>query len=356
VLFPIVGLAFAISVGPISPDTPSREPQLATRGSIVALAFGAGKAIYFSASTDSGKTFSTPVKVTEAEIIPLTRHRGPRLAFSRDAIVITAVTGRKLAEGPHAHGLPSDGDLIAWRSTDGGKSWSKGVRVNDVAGAATEGLHTLAADANGRVFAAWLDKRSGHGTRLFGAQSTDGGLAWSKNAVIYESPEGTICECCHPSAAIVPDGQIFVMWRNWLDGSRDMYLARSRDGATFSKPEKLGIGTWKLNACPMDGGGIAASRGKIVTAWRREQDLYLASPGEQETPIGQGSDIALAAGKDGVYLLWSTPNGIEFVGPGGKQPIKLSPRGSFPAVIALPGGGALAAWEDDGKISIQSLP
>ena len=59
-----------------------------------------------------------------------------------------------------------------------------------------------------------------------------------------------------PVLAIDATGQIVVMWRNWLGGSRDMYLARSRDGVTFSKPEKLGTGTWQINACPMDGGGL----------------------------------------------------------------------------------------------------
>jgi hypothetical protein len=219
-LLSIVGLALAVHIGPMAPDSPGREPQLAVNKSIVGLTFGAANEIYFSSSTDAGKTFSTPVKVAEAAILSLTRHRGPRLAFSHNAIVITAVVGRRLASGPHAHGLPSDGDLMAWRSTDGGKTWSNAIRINDVAGAPTEGLHSLAGNARGHLFAAWLDKRSGHGTKLYGAKSANGGLSWSKNVMIYESPEGTICECCHPSAAIDSEGQVLVMWRNWLAGSR----------------------------------------------------------------------------------------------------------------------------------------
>ena len=62
-------------------------------------------------------------------------------------------------------------------------------------------------DAKGALFAAWLDKR-GKGTQLYGARSTDGGATWSKNIPIYKSPEGTICECCHPSIAIDAAGQI----------------------------------------------------------------------------------------------------------------------------------------------------
>ena len=352
----LVGIVLAVNLAPIAPDGPSSEPQLAVNGSTVALVFGAGKGIYFSTSNDSGKTFSSPpVKVAGGEILPLTRHRGPRIAFSGRTVVITAVVGRTQAQGPHAHGLPSDGDLIAWHSSDGGKSWSTGVLVNDVPGAPTEGLHALAADAKGNLFAAWLDKRGVKGTKLYGARSTDGGLTWSKNVMIYDPPEGTICECCHPSAAIDSAGHILVMWRNWLAGARDMYLARSTDGVTFSKPEKLGMGTWQLNACPMDGGGLVASQNRIVTAWRRDHEIFLASPGEKEVGIGEGVDVAITAAPEGVYAVWSTPTGVRALLPGKKDSIILAPRGKFPSIVALPNGHPLAAWEDDGKIQIQPV-
>src|SRR5215469_8821675 len=100
----IIGIAMAAHVGPMAPDAPAREPQLAVNGSTVALAFGAGKAIYVAISKDAGNRFSPPVKVAEAPIIPLTRHRGPRISFAGDGIVVTAVVGRTLTDGPHAHG------------------------------------------------------------------------------------------------------------------------------------------------------------------------------------------------------------------------------------------------------------
>src|SRR5271155_782631 len=105
----LVAITLVVNLGPIGPDAPAHEPQLAASGSTVALTFGAGTGIYFSSSSDSGKTFSPPVEVAQADIIPLTRHRGPRIAFSGHRIVITAVVGRTSEEGPHAHGLPSDG-------------------------------------------------------------------------------------------------------------------------------------------------------------------------------------------------------------------------------------------------------
>lgn len=342
-------------IGPMGPDAPAREPQLAVNGSIAALTFGAGQSIYFSRSTDSGKTFSIPVKVGGGAIIPLTRHRGPRIAFAGSAIVITAVAGKTAAEGTHSHGLPADGDLIAWRSTDGGQTWSKGISINDVPKVPTEGLHGLAADGTGHLFAAWLDKRD-HGTTLYGSRSDDGGLTWSKNVLVYASPDGTICECCHPSVAFDRDGKIAVMWRNWLNGSRDMYLSRSTENGNFSAPQKLGEGTWKLNACPMDGGGVATTEAGIITAWRREHSLFLDRPGKPEIEIGEGTDVSISPAKNGVYSIWTTPVGIVVRAPGDTQGRSLGVKGTFPSIAALPGGGALTAWENDGQITIQSVP
>jgi len=226
----IFSALLALNLGPMGPDAPAREPQLAASGSTVALTFGAGSAIYFTASHDAGRTFSAPVKVEQAGNVLLTHHRGPRIAISGSAIVISAVAGKTASSDTHAaHGAGPDGDLFVWRSTDGGKTWSQGIRVNDVPNAPNEALHTLAADAKGNLFVAWLDHRPGNpGKTLYGARSTDAGATWSKNFLVYQSPDGSICECCHPSSAFAPNGELLVMWRNWLDGSRDMYLARSR--------------------------------------------------------------------------------------------------------------------------------
>jgi len=101
-LFLLFTTLMAASLGPIGPDAPALEPQIAAKGSIVALTFGAGSAIYFSESQDSARTFSSPLKVAEADVVPLTRHRGPRIAWSGGTIVISAVAGKTLSHEQHA--------------------------------------------------------------------------------------------------------------------------------------------------------------------------------------------------------------------------------------------------------------
>lgn len=343
----------AMNVAPVSNGVPNRQPQLAAGYGMVGLTFAAGQAIYFAASQDDGRTFSSPVKVTEAKILAAGRHRGPRAVILKDAIVISAVVG-EIAGDAHAHGLPGDGDLVSWRSTDRGKTWSRAGTVNDEPRAAREGLHAMTADSQGNLFAAWLDLRS-KGTKLYGSRSTDGGITWAKNVLIYASPDGTICECCDPSLAVDASGRISVMWRNALGGFRDLYVSSSADGAQFTAPQKVGDGTWKLNACPMDGGGLVMDHGRLVSAWRREGDVFLAPAGKPETRIGTGKDVAIAAGRKGPYVAWSNGPGLEIQTPGAPAPTQLAANGSFVNLTALADGSVLAAWELNGVIETRRI-
>ena len=345
--------AFAISqLAALSPEAPFHEPQLAAGAGLVAMTFGAGADVYVSVSANNGDTFGKPVKVATAPVVPLTRHRGPRIVISGKAIVVTAVVGQTAATGQHAHGLPSDGDLLAWRSTDRGVTWSMPVRINDVPAAPTEGLHTLASDGHGILFAAWLDKR-GRGTALYGAWSSDAGATWTKNVDIYDSPDGTICECCHPSAAFDRDRGLDLMWRNVLDGSRDFYLLHADAAHRFGAPRKVGDGTWKINACPMDGGGLVHAGARTITAWRRMNDIFMAEPGKPETKIGEGKDVTMAAAGDRVYVAWIKDDQLILWENGNEQ--KIAAHAAYPALTSLPAGGALLAWEENNGISTRRL-
>jgi hypothetical protein len=335
-----------------SPDAPYREPQIAVSGKLTAMAFGSGSNIFVSISSDDGATFTKPVRVAEAPVVPLTRHRGPRIVFAANTIVVTAVVGENQAKGEHSHGLPADGDLMAWRSADQGRTWSKPVRINDLPAAPREGLHTLAADVHGNVFAAWLDLRE-EGTRLYGAWSADSGATWSKNVKIYESPDGTICQCCHPTAIFTENGNVEVMWRNVFDGSRDFYVITSDANHRFGSPQKLGAGTWKIDACPMDGGGMVRDHGKTITVWRRENDIFLDEPGRPETKIGDGKDVTLAVAGGLPYAAWIKSAQL-ILWRNGKQEV-IAAQAAFPNLSALPDGGVLLAWEANNGISVKRI-
>ncbi len=347
-------LFMATRIQPEAVTVPSRQPQLAARNDQVAMAFGAGNTIYFTSSPDQGRTFLPPIKVAEVGAMALGRHRGPRLSILKDALVISAMVGDKVTPAVQAHGSPESGNLRSWRSTDHGKTWTRAGVINDVSGSAREGLHAMTVDSKGNLVATWLDLRS-EGTKLYEARSTDGGITWDKNALVYESPAGTICQCCAPSLASDAQGHIYAMWRNVIDGSRDMYIASAADGSKFGPAKKLGEGTWKLNACPMDGGGFAVEDGQVTSAWRRDGTVFLTEPGKAEKPLGAGKDVAVVRTKFGAFVAWTKDGAIQIMTPKATAPVQLTAEGAFVNLIALPDGSVVAAWEAHNSIETKRV-
>lgn len=334
----IASLAFA------DPQTigKGKQPQIATAGDNVFVVFGLGNEILLARSNDAGKTFAAGSVVTSVNGMPLGMRRGPRLAATSDTLVVTAI------ESPQGGG--KDGDIFAWSSVDEGKTWVKGARpLNSAVAAAREGLHDMAGDGKGKVAVVWLDMRRvgqpGAGTEVWIATSDDGGRTWGEDRPVYVNQGGTVCECCHPSVTYDHAGNPVIMFRNSLSGARDMFAVTSTDGGrTFSEARKLGEGTWKINACPMDGGDVITTGEGTVTTWRRETQIFLSEPGSAEQKLGQGMQPVLAAAPDGVYVLWQRGNDIVIRRPNGK-PNLLAERASYPSIVTTREGNVVAAWQ-----------
>ena len=329
------------------PGTSVQQPQMAAApDGTLYLVYGAGHIIYCVASRDGGKSFGPPAALEAGGMLMLGRHRGPRVAATKDAVTITAIAGKR--------GGGQDGNLLAWRSTDHGKTWGRPVILNDVTDAAREGLHGLAAGAGNLVFAVWLDLRkdesSDSGTKLYGTISSDGGKTWGKNQRVYASPEGTICQCCHPSVIIDAKGVLHVMWRNALNGSRDLYYAASTDGGkSFASVQKLGRGTWPLNACPMDGGEMTtAENGQVDSVWRRQEEIFAASPGKEEKVLGKGRNPVIAYGRNGRYVAWDDAaiKQAVLLSPGTSKAVPLGSGSQFVDLATSSAGEVVAAWEE----------
>ena len=77
-------------------------------------------------------------------------------------------------------GKGRDGDVVAWRSMDDGKTWQGPVRVNDAADSAREGLHAMASGADGSIWCVWLDLRDKK-SEIYATVSKDDGATWAAN-------------------------------------------------------------------------------------------------------------------------------------------------------------------------------
>lgn len=329
-----------VSVTPSS-YAEAKEPQVAIDpDGATYIVFGKGNALFVSRSRDQGRTFEEPVKIGEPGKLSLGMRRGPRITAYEGTVTVTSVYGSK--------GKGQDGEIVSFRSTNGGKTWSAPVAINDVAGSAREGLHGMAASPQGKIAAVWLDLRA-KGTQLYYSESANGGLSWSKNSLVYQSPDGTICECCHPSIVFDRKGNPHVMFRNSLSGARDMYLTNSLDGGkSFAPARKLGEETWMLNACPMDGGMLALDQNdEVFTFWRRNNTMFECRPGRAETTAGQGQQGWIASGPDGMYRVWQVGRTISLATPQTQSTV--SKLGTSPVVASSPDRQlVIAAWADAG--------
>jgi hypothetical protein len=289
--------------------------------------------IFVARSDDEGATFGAATKVASVPDLMLAMRRGPRIAAQGDRVTVTVI-GQ---------------ELFAFTSADGGKTWSDPVTINEVPTSAREGLHDLAGSADGQLFVTWLDLRNGK-MELWGASSKDGGRTWGKNERVYRSPDKSICECCHPSALFDADGNLAVMWRNSIEGSRDMWMTTRARGATqFTAAKKLGEGTWQLNGCPMDGGKIVAlGGGNFGAVWQRNGEVFISRGESAEMNLGKGRQpVAVHTGNGPPIVIWQ--QGTDLVALHslhGSELVKHASDARFPSVVALSEGkGVLLAYE-----------
>ncbi len=290
--------------------------------------------LFVAQSSDGEATFGPAMKVGFVPKLMLGMRRGPRIAAHGDRITVTVI-GQ---------------ELQAFTSIDSGKNWSGPIAINDVPTSAREGLHDLTAAPDGKLFVTWLDLRNGK-MELWGAESNDGGKTWGSNEQVYRSPDKSICECCHPNVLFDAEGNLAVMWRNSIEGSRDMWLARRPKGAKqFTPAKKLGEGTWKLNGCPMDGGEIVAlGGGNFGAVFQRAGDIFFAPPDGAEILLGKGRQpIATKDGADTVALWQEGTDLIVARKLGDGQPVKFASDARFPALVALPGSGGLVLAYEQG--------
>jgi hypothetical protein len=328
-----------------------KQPQacVSSKG-IMHVTFGAGEDVYFCSVDD--KECSVPLVAFRVPNISLGMRRGPRIAHTGTALVITSIGG--------AQGKGRDGDVLAYRSLDSGNSWLGPVKVNDVDASAREGLHAMTTAEDGTLWCVWLDLR-GSGTQLFAAKSVDHGATWSRNALVYRSPDGSVCECCHPSI-VASKASLHVLFRNSLKGNRDMYLVSSHDaGATFADAVRLGQSHWQLNACPMDGGMLAIDKNQqLSTVWRRDRSIFItAAKADSETVLGGGDQPWIANSEDGFYAVWTSKRVGELLlmKPGRSNSHRISDNASFPIIVSTsqPAPMVYVFWEKHSQQAISIM-
>jgi hypothetical protein len=291
---------------------------------------------------------------------------GPQVAITNSKIVITA---------------PSrTGNLYAWSRDRKEESWKGPFRINDIDKSVEECLSSITASNEGVIYSTWIDTRTlengennkevseehlqgeNNGTikpkpqaKIYVSASADGGETWSKSHLVYQSPDGSVCECCRPSIDSDKEGNLIIMFRNNINGSRDLHYTTSADkGVSFSAPQKLGSGTWKINGCPMDGGGFASfGNNAILSTWQREGMVYTANSNLSEQLIGSGRAPSISGNRDHYSIVYS--NGDEIMAI--HEPMTMSEKigNGTSAKVLTTKDGIIYIWVSDKGIEFKKF-
>lgn len=306
----------------------------------IRIVYGIKDTIYCATSVDNGLTFPDRLRVGVVKDMHLGMSRGPQMASSKNYSMISA--------------MDKMGSISVFQLNHTSGKWVKTAMVNDTIGSSPEGLMSIAADQDDNFYAVWLDIRHDKNNKICFATTTNQGMTWSKNKIAYQSPDKTVCECCKPSI-VVSQSNIYIMFRNWINGSRDLYLLPSTNkGKTFKTPIKLGNGTWQLNGCPMDGGGLTVTdKDDVSTVWQRNGEIFYAKPNEAEKLIAKGRRCSITDAQNPI-ITWQDGQHLK-IKELNKDAVLDIGEGNFVKAIRTKDNQILCVWEKDGNITCRKL-
>jgi photosystem II stability/assembly factor-like uncharacterized protein len=253
--------------------------------------------IYFTRSTDEGKSWSTPV--------PLAKRQ------SYMAYVVVAADGDVFVFYYEDYQPGEASPLVVRRSTDGGQTFGPPVSISpsipqptipirqetredrwrffSVISAAADPM-----DAN-RLYIAWSDPSvlETEGMQVVISHSSDGGASWSLPERLSHDPTGVVRDHITPVIAVGPNGQVHAMWLDRRDDPENRlfhaYYTSSTDGGeTWEADRRVSTHPFDLNIglppisrnAAGDYWGLAVAGDRVYAAWtdtrNRQQDIYTA--------------------------------------------------------------------------------
>lgn len=281
------------------------------------------RTIFFAKSEQSGGPLGTPVSVNRPSEDVYYRQESPAVAVHGKEVFVTwSQTHPKITPDK-----PFSGELRLSTSTDGGRTFSPSVLVNDDGHVIQHTFDSIQTAPDGTLHMAWIDGREGKkepGT--FVAKSADHGRSIAKNVKIDDET----CVCCRTAVATSPDGVVYVAWRKIFEGHvRETVVSRSLDGGeTFSPSVVVGPDRWVYPACPHRPASLKVDRsGRLYVVWYTE--------GDDETPA--------------VYVAYSDDRGKSF---SPKKQLNRA-KGTFPdhpQMAVDPAGRVVVVWEEQSPV------
>ncbi len=191
---------------------------------------GSSYDIYYANSKDGGMTFGDNTKVNDDSFFG--GQGSPDIAVDENGVIHVA----------WRDGRSHDTDIYYANSTDGGNSFSTNLRVNDYDGASLNyAVTVIDTDSNGTPHVAWEDKRNtpvgGERQDIYYATFSDSRDGFGPNVRVTDDVINRLQ--ASPSIVVTPADVIYLVWDDWRDDD-DPYDKNDVVNISYSRSFDLG--------------------------------------------------------------------------------------------------------------------
>ena len=275
---------------------------------VLHMVYGRDSDGYYVQSHDGGKTFTTPVKLNQRpDIVTVGGERGPKIAIGKDGAIHVAWLGR-------GAGIWYTRSTNGGRTFQPERNMLDTETGTDEATiAADQDGNVFVLWLDGRLPG---DSRNPGSTPIFMAVSKDNGATFSANQPLRYQPDKRACSCCRMEASIGNDGYLYVAFRTGYQNIRDFYLLKGRKTENNFRLVPVSVDNWELEACPMSGPSFAVEdNGQVLISWMSRYKVYWSISNSEAmnfaprvaTPQGgegENHPVVLTNHKGEVLLVW----------------------------------------------------
>ena len=187
-------------------------------------------------------------------------------------------------------------------TSDGGKTWTKARDVS-LAPYSWVNWPTIVADPGspGTLHLVFSDCKNGSSTSytVVAASSSDGGATWGSPVIVAKGPGGYGPD---PSAALAPDGSLYVAW----DTSQGLSMSESTDAGRDWSPARTVATTSERPSLAISSSGV------LAIAFEPNSMILSSDRGQTFSEPEPFSDLGVPAGFAGDYTIASLADGTDF--------------------------------------------
>ena len=168
----------------------------------------------------------------------------------------------------------------------------------------------IAADGNGNVYAVWEDTRNGS-KDIYLNYSSDYGFTWRPADIRLDTDAPGAGDSTSPQVVCDDNGHVYVVWKDTRNGSPDIYFNYSPDyGATWQSADKK-LGAIPYTPTPQFPKVASDNIGHVYVAWNN--NLFNTSADYGATWLSQATRISTVGGEETqltsdqsgrVYVAW----------------------------------------------------